>query len=355
MSANPRPTDFSVRPVLVGAALVVGGLLIWELRHFLMLVFAAVLLAIALSAFSQFIRTWLGTGWNLSLFVSAAVIVAAIAGFSFLLGSQIGGEITQLAERAPELAVSAGNWLGLEDPLEWLEQQARGVFRNFSLLSGISGLSTVIYSSLVETLLVVAGAIYLAARPRSYREGFLKLLPGRWRNRAGKTIASAEDALRVWLLGQFLAMAAVGLATTLGLLALGIPSAVALGFLAGVLEFVPYVGPVLSAVPAVALGLVEGPTKALLVFALYFAIQQAEGLLLAPLIQRKAVDLAPALAIFAIVAFGIVLGPMGVVLAAPLTVLSVVLVKTLWLREDDDRSRAEAPSEQAELERSAGS
>ncbi len=110
-----------------------------------------------------------------------------------------------------------------------------------------------------------------------------------------------------------------------------------------------------SALPAVAFGLVEGPTKALLVLALYFAVQQAEGLLLVPLIQRKAVDLAPALAIFAIIAFGIVFGPMGVVLAAPLTVLSVVLVKTLWLQEGDDRTRAEVQADQTDLESSAGS
>ncbi|WP_083265258.1 AI-2E family transporter [Sinorhizobium alkalisoli] len=355
MPANLRPADFSFRLVLMAAALVVAGLLFWELRHLLLLVFAAVLLAIALTAFTQLIKDSLGTGWALSLLVATLVIAAAAAGFSFLLGSRIAGEITQLAERAPELAVSVGNWLGLEDPLEWLEQQAGRVFRNFSLLSEISGLSTVIYSGLIQTFLVVAGAIYLAARPRTYRQGFLKLLPHRWRSEAAKVIASATGALRVWLLGQFLAMITVGLATTLGLLALGIPSAIALGFLAGVLEFVPYVGAVLSAAPAIALGLVEGPTRALLVLGLYFAIQQAEGLLLAPLIQRKAVDLAPALAIFAIVAFGIVFGPMGVVLAAPLTVLSVVLVKTLWLQEGGDRSGAEAQAERADLESSAGS
>lgn len=354
MPANLRPAD-AVRLVLIAAALVVAGLLFWELRHLLLLVFAAVLLAIALNAFTQLVQNWLGTGWTLSLLFSTLVIAAAVAGFTVLLGSRIAGEITQLAERAPELAVSVGNWLGLEDPLEWLEQQARRVFRNFTLLSGISGLSTVIYSGLVQTLLVVAGGIYLTARPRTYRDGFLELLPHTWRRKAGRAITSAADALRVWLLGQVLAMLAVGLVTTLGLLALGIPSAVALGFLAGVLEFVPYVGPVLSAVPAIAFGLVEGPTKALLVLALYFAIQQAEGLLLVPLIQRKAVDLAPALAIFAIIAFGIVFGPMGVVLAAPLTVLSVVLVKTLWLQEGGDRSGAEAQAEQSDLESSAGS
>ncbi|WP_324765476.1 AI-2E family transporter (plasmid) [Sinorhizobium meliloti] len=333
MAENPRSAGFATGVLLPSAALIIAGLLLWQLRHLLLLGFAAALLAIAFSSLAKIIDERSGIGWYLSLLVVVVAVISGVAGFSSLLGAQVTGEITQLARRAPDLAISIGNWLGLEDPWRWLEQQARRVFRDMSLLQGISGVSSVVYSTLIETLLVVAGGIYLAARPAVYRGGFLRLLPPNWRSRGASATSEVARALRIWLLGQFLAMIAVGVLTTLGLFALGIPSAIALGFLAGLLEFVPYVGPVISAVPALAVGLAESPTKAALVFALYFAIQQAEGLFIAPMIQRKAVDLPPALAVFAIIAFGIILGPMGVVLAAPLTVLSVVLVKVLWLEE----------------------
>jgi len=333
MAENPRSAGFATGVLLPSAALIIAGLLLWQLRHLLLLGFAAALLAIVFSSLAKIINESSGIGWYLSLLVVVVAVISGVAGFSSLLGAQVTGEITQLARRAPDLAISIGNWLGLEDPWRWLEQQARRVFRDMSLLQGISGVSSVVYSTLIETLLVVAGGIYLAARPAVYRGGFLGLLPPNWRSRGASATSEVARALRIWLLGQFLAMIAVGVLTTLGLFALGIPSAIALGFLAGLLEFVPYVGPVISAVPALAVGLAESPTKAALVFALYFAIQQAEGLFIAPMIQRKAVDLPPALAVFAIIAFGIILGPMGVVLAAPLTVLSVVLVKVLWLEE----------------------
>lgn len=352
MPAIPKPTDPSARLLLLTAALVVAGLALWQLRHLLLLIFAAILLAIVLNSLSRMISGSIGINGPLSLAIAVVAILACITGFTLLLGSQIAGEIKQLAERAPELAVSVGNWLGLEDPWEWLEQQGRRIFRDLSLLRGISGVSTVVYSVLIETLIVVAGGIYLAVRPGTYHDGFLRLLPKAWRGRAAISISEAAEALRIWLLGQFVAMIAVGALTTLGLMALGIPSAVALGFLAGLLEFVPYVGPVISFAPAVAVALAEGPAKAGLVLALYFAIQQAEGLLIAPAIQRKAVDLAPALAIFAIIAFGVLLGPMGVVLAAPLTVLSVVLVRTLWLQEDEDSQAIEAPAGRPGLSKS---
>jgi predicted PurR-regulated permease PerM len=125
----------------------------------------------------------------------------------------------------------------------------------------------------------------------------------------------------------------VGVLTTLGLWLLGIPSALALGLLAGVLEFVPFLGPILSAVPAVALALGEGMDTMLWVVGLYVAVQQIEGALITPLVQQHTVDLPPALTIFAIVAFGVLFGPLGILLATPLAVVVFVLVKKLWVRE----------------------
>ena len=118
---------------------------------------------------------------------------------------------------------------------------------------------------------------------------------------------------------------------------------VSLGVIAGLLEFIPYVGPVASAIPAMAVAFVDDPTQAIWVALLYFVVQQIEGVLLIPLIQRETVKLAPAATLFSIVGFGIVLGPVGIVLAAPLTVFGMVLVRQLWVPWVDSFSDVEKP------------
>ena len=143
----------------------------------------------------------------------------------------------------------------------------------------------------------------------------------------------SERALRLWLKGQLIAMVAVGLLVGLGLWALGMPSALALGLLAGMLEFIPFAGPLIAAIPAILLALAVGPDMALWVLLLYFAVQQFEGYVLTPLVQQYAVDLPGVVLLFSLLAFGTLFGTLGLILAAPLTVVSYVLVKRLYVIE----------------------
>ena len=143
----------------------------------------------------------------------------------------------------------------------------------------------------------------------------------------------SERALRLWLKGQAIAMVVVGLLTGIGLWALGMPSAFALGLLAGVLEFIPFAGPIIAAVPAILLALAVSPELALWVMLLYFAVQQFEGNLLTPLVQQYAVDLPGVVLLFSLIGFGTLFGTLGVILAAPLAVVTMVLVKRLYVIE----------------------
>ena len=128
-------------------------------------------------------------------------------------------------------------------------------------------------------------------------------------------------------------MVAVGFLTWLGLALIGVPSALTLALLAGLLEFVPYVGPIVSAVPAVLLAFAASPEMAFWTALLFFGVQQFEGYVLEPLVQQHAVDLPPALLLFALVAGGLVFGLIGVLFAEPLTVMLFVMVKRLYVRE----------------------
>src|SRR6185437_16074084 len=160
----------------------------------------------------------------------------------------------------------------------------------------------------------------------------LALLPQAARPHAERAMDAAIAALGRWLEGVLLAMVSVGVVTGLGLWALGIPLALALGTLGGVLEFIPYIGPILSAVPAVLIAFAVSPTLALEVVVLYVGIHFIEGELLVPLIQRWAVALPPAVAIVAVVVFGWIFGLPGVIFATPMAVVLIKLVENLYVR-----------------------
>ena len=175
--------------------------------------------------------------------------------------------------------------------------------------------------------------LYGAVAPRTYRNGLLLLVPGPCRERSGEVLDAAGAMLRGWLIGAFIKMTIVGVVTTAGLALLGIPLALALGLIAFLFEFIPFLGPILAAVPAVLVALTIGPMEAVHVGLLYLGVQVAESYVLTPLIDQRSVHLPPALAITTQVLLGTLLGALGVVFAIPLTALGMVLVRMLYIED----------------------
>jgi predicted PurR-regulated permease PerM len=186
---------------------------------------------------------------------------------------------------------------------------------------------------MADTLVVIFGGIFLAAQPRFYKSGAIKLVPEAKRALIAGAMDDSERALRLWLKGQLIAMVVVGLLTGFGLWMLGMGSAVALGLLAALLEFIPFVGPIVAAIPAVLIALTLSPELALSVVILYTVVQQVEGNVLQPIVQQYAVDLPGVVLIFSLIAFGTLFGVIGIIFAAPLAVVTYVMVKKLYVRE----------------------
>jgi hypothetical protein len=170
----------------------------------------------------------------------------------------------------------------------------------------------------------------------------MHLFPHRSRKRAGEVLSAIAITLRRWLVSQLIAMLVIGVVTTVVLLLLGVRAAVALGIIAGVLEFVPYVGPILSAVPAIAMGLLDGPEKALWVVVAYTLIQLAENHVLIPLIMQEGIDIPPVLTLLVQASFAIVLGFLGLLVAVPLLGALMVPIKMLYVEDvvGDEVTRA---------------
>ena len=202
----------------------------------------------------------------------------------------------------------------------------------------LSGVTGYLFPFLSSTLAVVAGvllviflAIYVAVEPKTYHDGMMHLFPHDARPRAGEVLTAIAVVLRKWLVTQLIAMVVIGTVTTIVLLLLDVPAAFPLGVLAGLLEFIPTIGPILSAVPAIAMGFVDSPEKALYVTLAYWGIQFLENQLLIPILMREGVDIPPALTIIGQAVMALVFGFLGLLVAVPLLAAGMVAVKMLYV------------------------
>ncbi|MGA7383831.1 MAG: AI-2E family transporter [Methylocella sp.] len=180
---------------------------------------------------------------------------------------------------------------------------------------------------------MVISAIYLAAQPDLYRQGLIMLFPPRLHAEAAKKIDHIGNTLRLWLIGQLIQMVLIGVLSGLAAWIIGLPSAIALGLIAFAAEFVPYLGPIIAAVPAVLVAATINTTALLWTIAAYVIIHQIEGNLFTPLIQRHLVLVPPAVMLLGIVAISLMFGPAAVILAAPIVVVVFVAVKVLYVRD----------------------
>ena len=324
------PIPQFTRYVLVVLALLALVLFVGKIANVLLLVFAGIVFAAVIRAASTPLRrrTGMSDTWSVAL-VSFALAVLLIGGI-YLFGKQV---VTQ-AEQF---------WSAIQTASEKIQEKvgespfATTVLENMKAATGEETVSKVAkgtftaFGGIADLILVIFLAMYLAADPATYRNGVLLLLPKGARERVGEALDAAGVALKKWLVGQLGAMLFVGVLTAIGLWIAGVPLAIPLGILSGVLDFVPVVGPFVAAIPGVIIAFAQGPQVALYAVLVYVAVQFIEGHLVIPLAQKWAVSMPPALALVAIVAFGVVFGLPGVLFALPLTVVAMVMVKKLYV------------------------
>jgi predicted PurR-regulated permease PerM len=179
---------------------------------------------------------------------------------------------------------------------------------------------------------IIAG-FYLAAQPQLYRSGLAKLFPRRLREEANETLEDIGLALRLWLIADIIQMILIGALSTLAVWLVGLPSPLALGVIAGFAEFVPYVGPIAAAVPAILVATTQGMHAVLWTTIAYIIIHQLEGNLIAPLIQRQLIFIPPAVMLLAIVTVLFVFGGVAVIFAGPIAVIIFVAVNKIYVRD----------------------
>lgn len=334
--------------VAIGFLLVLAG--IWYAAAALLLVFACILFAILLYELSDVVtrRTKLKRKFSLPLVVLLLLGVIGVGGT--LMAPQISDQADKLAEAVPQALNQLRETINQHDLARRL---LGGIPSDDKLMSYLGKLApnaglffTGVLGAMGNVLIIIFVGIYFAAQPGVYIRGLITLVPPHKRGRAQEVLDEMGRTLSKWLLGKFVSMLVVGTLTATGLALLGVPLALILGIIAGLLDFIPYLGPLMAGVPALLIAFSSSPTLALYVVCLFGGIQLIEGYMLQPLIEKRTVSLPPALTIVMQVLFGTLFGLAGVALATPLTAVLAVLVTMLYV-QDVLGDNVKTPSEQA--------
>lgn len=323
--------------VVVAAAALVTLVLVPRLANVLLLVFAAVLFAVLLDAPARLLSSRWRVPQPLGVSLVAVALTMAVVALGWLGEPEVAEQLATLVDRLPgafgalreqieqspwgRALLRRAEWPRdlIGDPSAWF-QRVTGIF------SGTLG-------TLTNAVLIVVIGFYLAIQPSLYTAGVVRLVPRHRRQRAREIVRALGHALRWWLLGRLISMAAIGVLTALALWLIDMPLALGLGFIAGLLSFVPFIGPIVSAIPAVLIALLQGPWQIASVILVYSGVQFIEGNIVTPLTQARVVSLPPAVLLLSQVLMGSLFGIVGVLLATPLAVVVIVMIQMLYIED----------------------
>lgn len=329
--------------VLFRMAMAIGaGSVLLLTADIVLLIFAGLLLAVFLVSLAELVSRYLKLSHGASL--TLVVLVFIVAGY-FVLASvapAISVQVDRLTTMIPEALEALVREL---ERHEWGTTiirgiQQGGIARPGLLYSGATGVLAGTAGWLVSAIIVLFVGLYAASNPWLYQRGVVRLFPPRQREKVAQIVVAIGRALQWWLIGRLTGMAIVGTVTTFALNLMDIPLSGVLGLLSGLLTFIPNLGPIISAIPVVLIALMESPGKALMAGVFYIFLQMMEGYVLTPLILQRTVSLPPALLLSAQAIMGSMLGLAGIAMAAPLTVIGMVLVVKVWLEKVENPGNA---------------
>ena len=318
--------------ILLIAALAVA---LWQLTDVLVLLFGAILLAIGLCAAERSVARHTGMRRSFALTVVCLTGLAIFCAALWVFGATVSGQMDNVFQAAPAGFKVFMTWLLSHPYGRQLLDQVRGM--NVLDVTGwatsmVTTTAGVVTRGLAYAIVALFVAIYLAAEPDRYRHLCLRLVPPVHRSTTEHFFDVAAVVLRRWLIGQLVVMVTIGVLTGIGLWLLRIEAAFALGLMGGLLCFIPYVGAILAAIPATLVALTQGPEYAAYVIAMYGGVHFIEGNFITPMVQAEASSFPPVLAILSTVAFSVLFGPLGVLLAAPLTLFFMAAVELLYVQ-----------------------
>lgn len=310
----------------------------WRVYSALFLVLLSVLIAIVLHVPARALSRWIP--FRIAFALVVTVFVGVMAGLLVALIPQLVDQASLLATQLPSTLDSIQQWYRdrFHEPVDPAVSRSLGTQAAEVAGRFVPWAFNAISAALGSFALVVL-AIFLAAQPRVYRDLLLRLPHPDNRPRWARVYDEAGASLRAWVIGKALTMAAVGVATWIGLTLFGLPGALALAAFAALMEFVPNVGPTIAAVPAMLVAFSVSPMTALWVGIFYFALQQVQNAVTVPLVEKRAVNIPPAALLIWQLVLAVGFGLLALFVATPLLAVLVVAVRVLWIEPSEERAQ----------------
>ncbi len=336
----PSETLRFISRVLIVVGILVSVLIIalifWFAFHVILVGFIGVILAVFLRGLADWFGklTRLSSGWSL-----AAVILILLCGvglsFVFIIphvSSQIGDLQNKMLSSLAQIKQGISQFPLGQDLIQRMQSlQGDSSSASEAVAKSAQKIFSMTFTTLTELIVVIFLGLYLSVDPDRYVNGFVRLFPIRTRPRTREVVGEIGNTLRWWLVGIFFDMALIGILTWIGLRILKVPLALILAIISGLLTFIPTFGLLISMIPAILLAITEGFGKVIAVIILYLIAHAIEAYIAAPLVQQKTVSLPPAILILTLIGFGALFGVLGLIVAAPLTAVALVLIKIVYI------------------------
>jgi predicted PurR-regulated permease PerM len=320
----------------IGAlALVVILILIMRVAFNVMLmVLAGTLIAVYFNGLADAIERRTPLSRRICMLISVIGTFVLVGLLFWFMGTKVQQQVNALSEDFPKLVSK-------------LETQIRGVPIGAQMLDNVSGNNSqkvintaqnffrTSFGVIGDIYIIIFLGIFFTVSPSLYKNGIISIVPRKGQSKAREIVDRLSKVLKGWLKGMMIAMVLIAVLSFTGLTVIGIPMALALAVIAGILNFIPNFGPIIAMVPAVLLGLVDSTQTAIIVAALYIVIQTLESNVITPTIQRRMINLPPALLIISQLLMGTLSGALGIILATPMLAIIMVLVEELYTKDNN--------------------
>jgi predicted PurR-regulated permease PerM len=320
-----------IRRVLLVLLIGVIAAAIWRAGDLLILAFGSMLGAVAIRAIAELYGKVVPQRATMPLAV--ITVLGFIAFLLWLFGVQFAPQINALVKQLPTLLQQLEEWMSHSPVGAKIVEAVKAAFAGSRVAQDIGGLISGGGELMLNCIILLVGALFFAADPEIYERGALLLIPSSLRPVYADALADVGATLKLWLRAELIGMTSMGVLVGSGLWIAGVPSAAALGLMAGLSEFIPYVGPTAAMLPALGIAATAGTGPLIGTLVTYAIVRLIQTNFITPYVQSRVIDIPPAITVFAIIGIGYVFGLFGLFFSAGLLVVFFTLVKSLYLRD----------------------
>lgn len=335
-SNQPNPgLSFSHKVWIVTGILTLSVIVIFVLKaafSVLLMILAACLISVFFHGLGDMIERFTKLSHRISVLIGVLITIAFLSGIFWFMGSTIQTQIAELKSDFPQMIAKAKGSLSQSTIGNKILEDISG-FDDNKIMSTAKGVFSTSFGVIGDLYIILFLGIFLTVDPSIYKQGIIKLTPVSAKEDARVVMNRISQVLKGWLKGMMLAMFLISVLTVIALTIFKIPLALTLALLAGIMNFIPNFGPLIAMIPAVLIGFTISVNMAIIIAITYLAIQTIESNVVTPMIQKKMINLPPALTILSQVLMGTVSGFLGILLATPLLAIIIVLVDELYVKK----------------------